>query len=397
MRTLTHASARPQARKDLMSYRPSSGARDELASNLYDQGLGVPNATDLLAEMGSDSPALRRLMQLSADESTMAELPREPCTSAPPLRRGPSPTRGRSSSPTAELSASPGRLRASRTLSDRRSSDASADSAHPDFCVSAPPLRRAGSSAAADELSSSPKYLRSSSPSPSPRPPGLDVGSPGRTRARRYSTSEQKGAMDRLSRPSMDVRADIAAQKAEREKQARIEREKVRALTADPFKVASEEEAELWQPLKHVLDGTKKPGFPDGAARYEAASALIGNFFNVTDDVVNTSVDKNIIGKPLTQTGLHRVPAHQRLHVSQALRETARRLIGVAPNAKDALASKTSATLVKYICERLDTTGLRTTGPDGITVCSSDPSHNHSPMTSPNLGLTRRRGALGSM
>lgn len=63
-------------------------------------------------------------------------------------------------------------------------------------------------------------------------------------------------------------------------------------------------------------------------AREEAARALISNHVNVLKDVTNPSKELNIIGNALTQTELKRVSIGSVIYADEALRETARRLLG---------------------------------------------------------------------
>eukprot|EP00966_Prymnesium_polylepis_P269753 6231406-Prymnesium_polylepis.1 len=51
-------------------------------------------------------------------------------------------------------------------------------------------------------------------------------------------------------------------------------------------------------------------------------------------DVANPSADKNIVGVPLTQTELKRVPAEHAHYADQALREVVRRLLGRRPGSE---------------------------------------------------------------
>jgi hypothetical protein len=71
------------------------------------------------------------------------------------------------------------------------------------------------------------------------------------------------------------------------------------------------------------------------SARVEAAGALINNHMRVLKDVCNASPSENIDGVPLTQTQLKRVPAALERYADQALRETARRLLGRRPGSNE--------------------------------------------------------------
>ena len=66
------------------------------------------------------------------------------------------------------------------------------------------------------------------------------------------------------------------------------------------------------------------------AAREQAARKLIGNHANLLRDVCNASSDRNIIGNPLTQLELVRVPSDMAAYVDQGFREAARRLLGAS-------------------------------------------------------------------
>jgi len=100
--------------------------------------------------------------------------------------------------------------------------------------------------------------------------------------------------------------------------------------------VASEaEEHPTWKRLDELLrkaKGTEKANGIASAhsmkARDEAARKLISNHTRVIADVTNPSLQLNIEGKPLTQTGLKRVDVFSRPYVDQMLREVARRLLG---------------------------------------------------------------------
>jgi len=70
-------------------------------------------------------------------------------------------------------------------------------------------------------------------------------------------------------------------------------------------------------------------GFPR-AARVEAARKLIGNFDNVLLDVTNPSADQNIIGVPLTQTELKRVPCAMLVDYNPSYRAAKRGLREIA-------------------------------------------------------------------
>ena len=94
-----------------------------------------------------------------------------------------------------------------------------------------------------------------------------------------------------------------------------------------------------WMMLHEILEkDSAMPAMIEGAAaahsraaRMAAAHALISNHENVLRDVANPSPDTNIDGKPLTQLELQRVDIGSAMYADQALRETARRLLGRRP------------------------------------------------------------------
>ena len=114
------------------------------------------------------------------------------------------------------------------------------------------------------------------------------------------------------------------------------------AESASAMKAALQEvgAAPHWMMLHQLLEGgggEQADGAASSfspAAREEAARKLISNHVNVLRDVCNPSPSHNIIGTPLTQTELTRVGAAHVVHVDEALRETARRLLGRRPGAE---------------------------------------------------------------
>ena len=99
----------------------------------------------------------------------------------------------------------------------------------------------------------------------------------------------------------------------------------VPSVTPGPLDKVLQDGADAW---KALLDLSKRNG-PLAAAepRKEAARKLIANHEAVLRDLTNPSADKNIIGKPLTQVELKRVPVAQAQQADEALREVARRLL----------------------------------------------------------------------
>jgi len=90
-----------------------------------------------------------------------------------------------------------------------------------------------------------------------------------------------------------------------------------------------------WEPLEAlVAKGAAKQAkgaanLHSQIARTEGAKKLVGNHFNVVSDICNPSPTQNIIGIPLTQTELSRVPPAYAIHVDQCLREVVYRLLDV--------------------------------------------------------------------
>eukprot|EP00966_Prymnesium_polylepis_P230006 5322060-Prymnesium_polylepis.1 len=86
--------------------------------------------------------------------------------------------------------------------------------------------------------------------------------------------------------------------------------------------------AEIWDALRTLATrvAPSAAAHHGRAPRLEAAWRLIGNREAVLRDVANPSADKNIVGKPLTQLELKRVPVQHAAHADEALRETVRRL-----------------------------------------------------------------------
>ena len=99
----------------------------------------------------------------------------------------------------------------------------------------------------------------------------------------------------------------------------------VPSVAPGPLDKVLQDGATAW---KALLDLSKRNG-PLAAAepRKEAARKLIANHEAVLRDLTNPSADKNIVGKPLTQLELQRVPVAQAQHADEALREVARRLL----------------------------------------------------------------------
>jgi len=76
-------------------------------------------------------------------------------------------------------------------------------------------------------------------------------------------------------------------------------------------------------------------------AREEAARKLISNHELVLKDLVNHTTQRDVTGTvPLTQLELKRIAPELAPYVDQALRETARRLLGQRPGAHDGLEVK---------------------------------------------------------
>lgn len=100
--------------------------------------------------------------------------------------------------------------------------------------------------------------------------------------------------------------------------------------------VADGSESVNWLTLEQMLSEGIGPlaigvaGQHSQAAREEAARKLIGNRANLLKDVCNASTERNIIGNPLTQIELVRVPADMAAYVDQGFREAARRLLGAS-------------------------------------------------------------------
>lgn len=93
-----------------------------------------------------------------------------------------------------------------------------------------------------------------------------------------------------------------------------------------------------WEPLKDALAAKGANANAEGVAgihsqkaRQEAATKILSNHFNLMLDVCNPRKELNIIGVPLTQKELQRVPAAAAPHVEQGLREVVRRLLNEGP------------------------------------------------------------------
>ena len=91
--------------------------------------------------------------------------------------------------------------------------------------------------------------------------------------------------------------------------------------------------APVWAQLLEVIDVNWSPR---ASARMTAARKLITNHENVLRDITNAT--------PHTQLQLERVDASLAQYVDQALRETARRLLGRLPGASDILQEELDGT-----------------------------------------------------
>jgi len=116
-----------------------------------------------------------------------------------------------------------------------------------------------------------------------------------------------------------------------------------------------------WQPLKELLSAFREPCALESsfegvaadfskAARVEAAGKLVGNHFNLLQDVCNPRGSLNIDDVPLTQTELIRVSAASARYVDEGLREVARRLLGRSK--PDSLSSTKEAEEARAACAR---------------------------------------------
>ena len=91
----------------------------------------------------------------------------------------------------------------------------------------------------------------------------------------------------------------------------------------------------MWERLaEHITGSPQAMGAAakfEMAARVEAASRMIMNHEAVLRDICNPSSTQNVVGAPLTQVELTRVPAHNATQVDQMMREVCRRLLGQIP------------------------------------------------------------------
>ena len=92
---------------------------------------------------------------------------------------------------------------------------------------------------------------------------------------------------------------------------------------AGPLQTALQRGAPHWKVLRLLAERSESIY---SAARKQAALKLIGNHEAVLKDTTNPTA-LNIAGKPLTQPELRRVPIEQAVHVDEALREVAYRLL----------------------------------------------------------------------
>jgi len=92
------------------------------------------------------------------------------------------------------------------------------------------------------------------------------------------------------------------------------------------------------------------------AARLEAAQKVVGNHFNLLQDICNPRPNLNIIAVPLTQTELVRVNPQHAAHVDAQLREAVRRLLGrgeIGKLSQDPAAFEARAACAKYLDTRI--------------------------------------------
>ena len=90
-----------------------------------------------------------------------------------------------------------------------------------------------------------------------------------------------------------------------------------------------------WVHLGKMLPGQEfqDPEKPSLMMRSAGALKLIRNHEAVIRDVCNPSATDNVIGKPLTQKNLKRVPVDMVMYVEEAMRLTAIKLLGVPKEA----------------------------------------------------------------
>jgi len=111
-----------------------------------------------------------------------------------------------------------------------------------------------------------------------------------------------------------------------------------------------------WEPLKTLLSRGAAEEVVGAAAsfskaaRLEAAGKLVGNHFNLLQDVCNPRGGTNIDDVPLTQTELIRISAASARYVDEGLREVARRLLGRSK--PDSLSSTKEAEEARAACAR---------------------------------------------
>jgi len=134
-----------------------------------------------------------------------------------------------------------------------------------------------------------------------------------------------------------------------------------RYAKVQPIEDALAEGAPLWEKLGSLLPAAEQAagaaGQHEKIYRGEAAYNLIVNHEAVLRDLVNPSTTHNIIGNPLTQTDLKRVPTEHAKLADAFLREVARRLIG-RKDGVDALAEpphKVWAACAMYVITRVHT------------------------------------------
>ena len=91
----------------------------------------------------------------------------------------------------------------------------------------------------------------------------------------------------------------------------------------------------MWERLaEHITGSPQATGAAakfEMGARVEAASRMIMKHEAVLRDICNPSTTQNVVGAPLTQVELTRVPAHNASQVDQMMREVCRRLLGQIP------------------------------------------------------------------
>ena len=99
-----------------------------------------------------------------------------------------------------------------------------------------------------------------------------------------------------------------------------------------PYPVMTNDDA--WNEVKQMASNGAAPtafgelSMHSQTARDEAVRKILSNHHNLLKDVCNPSPTQNIIGSPLTQLELVRVPAEMAPHVDQGLREATRMMLG---------------------------------------------------------------------